>query len=161
MIACEWPNKGITNSWEFPATAAGLLNQATRREQSLKARASSRLFSIRKWPQASRLSLRPSSSTGQPAPAPAYQGGQVQYAGPAPAAAGPMPTPQGVTPLQAPPGQATPLRVQGQQQQQADSGSGFWSTLKEIFASPTTVGPAQNPRSMFDGRGKGRYSDGM
>lgn len=96
---------------------------------------------------------------GQPGAPPAYQGGQVQYAGPAPAAAGPMTSPQGVTPLQAPPGQATPLRVQGQQQQQADSGSGFWSTLKEIFSSPTTVGPAQNQRSMFDGRSKSRYSD--
>ncbi len=91
-------------------------------------------------------------------PAPSYQGGQPQYAGPAPTGA--MPSPQGVTPLQAPPGQATPLRVQGQQQQQAESGSGFWGTLKEIFSSPTTVGPPQSQRSMFEGRSsRGRYSD--
>jgi hypothetical protein len=95
---------------------------------------------------------------GQPGAPPAYQSPQGQYASQPPATAMPAPQ-QGVTPLQAPPGQATPLRVQGQEQQQADSGGGFWGTLKEIFSSPTTTGPAPNPRSMFDGRGKGRYSD--
>ncbi len=95
---------------------------------------------------------------GQPAPTP--QGvGQLQYAGPAPAAAGAMPSQPTITPYQAPPGQSTPLHVQGQQQQQAESGGGLWSTLKEIFASPTTaVGPNQQ-RSMFEGRNKSRYSD--
>jgi hypothetical protein len=48
-----------------------------------------------------------------------------------------------------PGGQATPLRVEGQQQQQAESG-GFWSTLKEIFTPPPNAGP--NPRTMFDNK---------
>lgn len=48
-----------------------------------------------------------------------------------------------------PPGSATPLRIQAQQEQQ-ESG-GFWSTLKEIFSPPTTA-PIPNQRSMFDNK---------
>jgi hypothetical protein len=50
----------------------------------------------------------------------------------------------------APPGQATPLTVQDQGQQQ--TGSGFWSTLKEIFLPPAGVAPS--PRGMFDRQSK-------
>jgi hypothetical protein len=57
---------------------------------------------------------------------------------------------------QTPPVQTTPLRVEMPQQQQQQQESGLWSTLKEIFAPPTTVTP--NPRKMFEGK-KSRFED--
>jgi len=51
-----------------------------------------------------------------------------------------------------PPGQATPLQIQPQQQAaQQESSSGLWSTLKEIFSPPTT-GPVPNQRSMWENK---------
>jgi len=80
---------------------------------------------------------------GQQPAAPGY--GQ-QY----PAAAGTpgvASAPQQIVPSQTRPGQATPLQIMPQQQQQAEGG-GLWSTLKDIFAPPQNAGP--NPRAMFD-----------
>ncbi len=90
----------------------------------------------------------PPASPGQPA-GPAQQGQQYapqgqQYAQqgqqyPAAAPSGPMAAP--------PQGQVTPLYAQQQAQAQENEGGGFWSTLKEIFLTPSGTG-----RGMFDQR---------
>ncbi len=83
---------------------------------------------------------------GQQPPAPQYppqgvaQQPQYQYGVSQP----PVGVPAGQTFSPSPPGQATPLTVQ--QQPQQEEGGGFWSTLKEIFLPPTTSVP--NPRPM-------------
>jgi hypothetical protein len=82
----------------------------------------------------------PAQSTAPQGYPPAYAA-QGQY----PPAPGAMTSPQGTRLSQAPPGRTTPLYIQPQQQQ--SSGGGFWSTLKEMFLSPST---APNQRSLFD-----------
>jgi len=84
---------------------------------------------------------------GQQAPAAQYppqgvaqQQPQYQYGVSQP----PVGVPAGQPFSPSPPGQATPLTVQ--QQPQQEEGGGFWATLKEIFLPPTTSVP--NPRPM-------------
>jgi hypothetical protein len=55
----------------------------------------------------------------------------------------PVGMPAGQTFSPSPPGQATPLTVQ--QQPQQEEGGGFWSTLKEIFLPPTSSPPNARP----------------
>lgn len=50
-----------------------------------------------------------------------------------------------------PPGQATPIQIQPQQQAQQESSGGIWSTLKEIFSPPTTA-PVANQRGMWENK---------
>ncbi len=73
-----------------------------------------------------------SAPTAQYPSAQAAQQPQYQYGPGQP----PVGMPAGQSFSSSPPGQATPLMVQ-QQPQQEESG-GFWSTLKEIFLPPTT-----------------------
>lgn len=63
-----------------------------------------------------------------------------------------------MTPTPTPPGQATPLQVQGGQPPEASSG-GLWGTLKEIFSPPTTGG-APSPRQFFDKKGPAGRGEG-
>lgn len=56
-----------------------------------------------------------------------------------------------MAPSALPPGQATPLQIQPQGQQEQESAGGLWSTLKEIFSPPTT-GPVPNQRSMWENK---------
>ena len=88
----------------------------------------------------------------QTAPTAPYAGPQpqYQYRTGQPAAGIPAGQPQPLTPSPTPPGRATPLVVQPQQQQE-ESG-GLWGTLKEIFFPPSNVVPSPRP---FQDRNKG------
>ncbi|MGC8658841.1 MAG: hypothetical protein ACP5U1_07180 [Desulfomonilaceae bacterium] len=85
----------------------------------------------------------PTANYGSPAP-------QAQPSYPGSAGVNTATAPPTGAPSAYPPGQATPLQIQPQQQSQQESSSGgFWGVIKEIFSPPTT-GPVPNQRGMWE-----------